>query len=302
MSTDRARNFLFTINNPSIFDEHALSEIRFRCKFLQYQLERGEDGTEHYQGLICFKNPHTFQALKFLLPRAHIEHVRKLAAAYEYTRKAETRIAPTVSYGDPPSSCLPNRRRKRGPGADLQDLRSLLDRGAKRSFIARNFFNLFLRYDRGISSYISITSPKRTFKTIVTVLYGKPGTGKTTKVLRMCSALEELGRSVYWKPSGDWFDSYEGQSVVVFDDFMSQDMRYSTFKNVCDRIPLLVPVKGNFVNWAPRIIFITTNQDPHSWYVNEREYFLEIARRVDLCYYFEETAKWTEVDLSQDIN
>lgn len=33
-----------------------------------------------------------------------------------------------------------------------------------------------------------------------------------------------------------------------------------------DRYPLKVPIKGDFVQWAPRKIWFTSNLPPHEWY------------------------------------
>ena len=69
---------------------------------LEGQIERGEEGTEHYQGML-----HTpqvrFRAVKDMFPRAHIEVARNKRALQQYVHKSDTRIAelPTISSNIP---------------------------------------------------------------------------------------------------------------------------------------------------------------------------------------------------------
>lgn len=56
------------------------------------QMEKGEEGTEHYQGML--KTPQVrFSAVKKLLPRAHIELAKNVVALAKYVSKQETRLA-----------------------------------------------------------------------------------------------------------------------------------------------------------------------------------------------------------------
>jgi len=55
------------------------------------QLERGSEGTEHYQLLV--KTPQVrFSAVKRVFPTAHIEPARNVAALQAYVHKPETRV------------------------------------------------------------------------------------------------------------------------------------------------------------------------------------------------------------------
>jgi len=60
-------------------------------------MERGEEGTLHYQG--CLSTPQVrFSAVKNYLPRAHIEKARKPEAVKNYSHKPDTRVAEVPSY------------------------------------------------------------------------------------------------------------------------------------------------------------------------------------------------------------
>lgn len=59
---------------------------------LEGQLERGAEGTEHYQGML--NTPQVrFAAVKKVFPRAHIEVARNKVALAKYVHKEETRVA-----------------------------------------------------------------------------------------------------------------------------------------------------------------------------------------------------------------
>lgn len=65
-------------------------------KDAQGQLEQGENGTPHIQGLLKTESVR-FSAVKKLLPRAHIEKARNTFALVQYVAKEETRLAPLVA-------------------------------------------------------------------------------------------------------------------------------------------------------------------------------------------------------------
>jgi hypothetical protein len=64
-----------------------------------WQLEAGESGTPHIQGILYFKNPRTFESLKNSCPEVHWEVARSLKACIEYCSKVDTRIGPTKTKG-----------------------------------------------------------------------------------------------------------------------------------------------------------------------------------------------------------
>lgn len=59
---------------------------------VQGQLEKGENGTEHFQGMLRTQQVR-FSAVKKVYPRAHIEAARNSKALEQYVNKEETRLA-----------------------------------------------------------------------------------------------------------------------------------------------------------------------------------------------------------------
>lgn len=87
--TDRATCWSITWNNPQ---EDEIQRIELPAGWrLQGQLERGEQGTEHYQGMLITPQVR-FSAVKKVLPKAHIEVARNRKALEKYVNKEDTRV------------------------------------------------------------------------------------------------------------------------------------------------------------------------------------------------------------------
>jgi len=90
MTTDRGTAWSVTINNPVAADEENIALSRQRGWTVDGQLEKGENGTPHYQLIV--KTPQTrFSTVKKAFPRAHIELARKAVALEKYVHKKETK-------------------------------------------------------------------------------------------------------------------------------------------------------------------------------------------------------------------
>lgn len=72
----KKRNYCFTLNNYEAKDIENLTKNFADAKYI-FQEETGESGTRHLQGYVEFKNDRSFDAIKKLIPRAHIEPAKK---------------------------------------------------------------------------------------------------------------------------------------------------------------------------------------------------------------------------------
>lgn len=86
--TDRSSSWSITINNPEPAEYNVVLPVGWQ---LEGQLEKGKEGTVHYQGYL--KTPQVrFSAVKKQFPRAHIEVARNAIALKKYVHKEETRV------------------------------------------------------------------------------------------------------------------------------------------------------------------------------------------------------------------
>lgn len=256
------RRYCFTWNNPkNQLDFSTLPLV----KYASWQLERGESGTQHYQGYIELSRTQRFSYFKTLLPGAHFEITRGTPSqARDYTRKEDSRLDGPWEYGTFTGQ---------GHRSDLLEIKKLLDEGVEEAEIAEQHFGSWIRYRHSFNIYRTIKQPKRNTKTPVTVLWGPPGTGKSFY------AHERGPLYMVTSKTYPWFDSYNGTDAILFDDFYGW-IPFHHLLTLLDAYPTQVQVKGGFVNWNPKEIFITSNRAPNTWYTDPNLEQRALMRRI----------------------
>lgn len=247
-----------------------------RYKYLVFQTEIAESGTQHIQGYVVLKEKTRRSALSKLLEEVHWE-IRKGThqQAKAYCMKPETREVGPVELGD--DSDVPT-----GSGArtDLDDIKEKIKNNVPFQNIAEEHFGSWCRYRQSFSVYANIIKPARNQPPKVKIFWGPTGTGKTTK------ALEVAGKDAFWltKPSDSnlWFDGYQTGSNLVIDEFYSW-IKYDLLLRILDWSALQVPIKGNFVAFNSPIIVITSNQNPMHWYKKVEDKSALHRRFKDFC-------------------
>jgi len=114
---------------------------------------------------------------------------------------------------------------------------------------------------RALERFATLTrQPPKDRDVRVLYIHGPSGCGKTR-------AIHQAYPDAYWKPEGQWWDGYEGQAVVVLDDYYS-DIPYALLLRVLDRYPLRLPVKGGFVPAEYSTVIFTSNATLDEQYPN----------------------------------
>jgi len=281
----QSRSWCFTLNNPEDGD-FELSALPSWISFLVYQRERGENGTEHYQGYLETATRVRLDRLKAYNGRAHWEVRRGTQAqAIAYSEKQDTRIDGPWRIGDPRST-------EQGKRNDLAEVYERIKEGASLSAITEEFPANAIRYRRGITDVIAqrqreqFTSGRRELECVV--LWGDPGTGKTRSVY------DAYGfRDVYTLNTSDalWFDGYEGQPVLLIDDFRGW-IKFNFLLKMLDIYPLRLPVKGSFSYAGWTKVYITSNHAPDTWYSSDHCY-AALRRRISRIQHFTEGHPWS---------
>ncbi len=256
----KVRAWMFTVNNPQdeCDDPKNWEGDEHKVKYCVWQKEKGEEGTEHYQGYLVFSGPQRLTWCKRLCARAHWEkRFGTHEQAKAYCTKPEGKIDGPWEYGEEPKGS--------GARTDLAGMKRMLDEGEPMKNVADEHFGSYLRYHRGMNNYLLLSKPKqRDWATETKVYWGPPGSGKTKR------ALYEAGEDSYWlaKPGNNqtvFFDGYDGQSTLVIDEFygwISRDLMC----RLSDRYPLNVQTKGGMVPFLAKTIIITSNAPPDSWW------------------------------------
>lgn len=262
-----SRRWVFTLNNPTQDDLTFPDYVRYAV----WQRERGEEtGTAHLQGYIELIGNQRLSALKKWLPTAHWEVARgNRDQCRAYCRKEETRVSGPYEHGDFGAG-------GQGSRTDLDEVKRLLDLGTSESVIADEHFGVWVRHHKAFREYKRIRSSPRSYKTVVEVLWGDPGTGKS----RAVAESHQGDTGCYWKPRSNWWDGYEGQDTVVLDDYYGW-LPFDLLLRVCDRYPLQVEIKGGAVEFVAKKVFITSNKPPSEWYQSDKLDLRALYRRLD---------------------
>lgn len=270
----RATHWCFTLNNPtSPLNLDGNPDIRYAI----WQKEKGENGTEHYQGYIEFNGQHRLAFCKNILPQAHFEPRKGTREqARDYCRKEDTRIEGPWEVGE-------WKRGGQGARSDLLEVANAIKEQKTEKEIFEDFPVAYLKFAKGIKQAQQLIAPERKDKTEVIVVLGPTGCGKSSWV-------REQSPTAYWKqPDSEWWDGYNGRDDVVLDDFYGW-LTFHCMLRLMDRYPLKVQNKGGQVEFNPKRLWITSNKGPDSWYrkeVTEKYDIKALYRRIDKIRYYE---------------
>lgn len=272
MSRERYRCWMFTL-----FDEPNYEHWKEQAEKIQYLIGQKEvcpsTGKEHFQGYVELKDKaYGMRSVKQILGsnNVHLERRRgNQESAIAYVTKEETRIQNSVG------PYILGNKKIQGKRNDLETAVAMVKEGSKVVEVVEKLPGM-LKYHKHLQWYKNELIPDRNWETEVIILQGESGTGKTRYA-------HEQDPDIFVCPDneGKWFDGYEGQESVLIDDFYGT-IRYDFLLKLCDRYKMKVPIKGGFVNWAPKRIYITSNQDYKAWYPQT----VALERRIKMVHKF----------------
>lgn len=212
---------------------------------------------EHYQGYVYFTNPRTIGGLKRIMPKAHWERAK---GTPEQNRVYCSKDGDYEEHGDIP---------EQGKRTDVIQITTRLGEGKSDKDLYEEFGDRALRINGCIArARIALASVPRTWEMNVRIYWGASGTGKSRSVW------DEFGYDkVYPKPASKWWDGYTGQECVLIDDFdpgTCFETAFDMFLRLLDRYPLIVEFKGGSTQFCSKVIVITSNFDPESWFIGRK--------------------------------
>jgi len=214
--------------------------------------EVGEGGTPHLQFCLTFRTGKRLSGMKKLLPRAHLEVPRFLEESRKYCKKEGN----FVEIGDG----------SQGKRTDLE-LACELSKVSMLK-VAEEMPVMYVKYHKGFQALRNrLASKQKEFVEMeVIVLIGKPGGGKSRMARQIDPDLYNLPEPV----NGNlWFDGYDGEETILFDDFYGSWMKYHTLLQLLDGYPMQLPVKGDFTTKRWKRVILTSNKHPKEWYGRE---------------------------------
>lgn len=121
---------------------------------MQYQLEKGANGTKHYQGFVLFPERKSLRQMKELFPGAHLEIMKgTIADNVNYCSKGDTYLQGPWETGKKPPGA--------GSRTDLGAVQSMVKDGKSDKDIADAHFGTWCRIYKAVSIYRRLIVPER---------------------------------------------------------------------------------------------------------------------------------------------
>lgn len=242
-TSSRSRGWVFTLNNPTEWDNVDIERLQEGAQYVIYGREVGEEGTPHYQGYCYFSTLKSLLQVKDFLPRAHWERQRgTISEAIEYCKKD----GDFEETGERPY----------GPEGQKQQWKEVLQlaRAGKMQEIEDRFPAIFLRYHAKLSG---LFKPERPI--ILDILenewwVGPTGTGKSR-------TLWTQWPDHYQKSLNKWWDGYENQETVAIEEWAPRNEVTASFLKIwSDRYPFSGEIKGGTLQKIrPKRIIVLSN-------------------------------------------
>lgn len=254
-----SRNWCFTLNNYS--EEEIQSIPNWKCAYVIYGKEVGENGTPHLQGYCELNKVCRLSAMKKLNERAHWES-RK--GTQKQARDYCMEDGDWVEFGV---------LKKQGERNDLDKIRQQAEddgmRGVTRNRNAQQI--------RVAEKYLTYNEEPRDWKPEVYWLWGKTGTGKSRMARELCNVDD-----CYVKNDGTkWWEGYDGHECVIIDDFRDSWWALTEMLALLDRYEKRVEYKGGSRQFRPRLIVVTCAVAPDECYRGTGERIDQLLRRID---------------------
>lgn len=240
------KSFLLTIFNVELQQFHefvnGLNLLR-----ATYQLELcPTTNKQHIQAFLEFEIPISYKMLKAfpILSNSHLEGARCPKFAQAYCSKDDTRLEGPFQLG--PAYILKK--------PTLKVIRELVIKGDLET-IKKDYFGVFLRCRRAILDEISLHQPQETTTDTRGIwICGNPGVGKTFTV-------RSMEQGVYTKPPNKWWDSYNGEKIVLADDWDEDQSKWCAhyLKIWTDKYPFIAEIKGGAIRPLYDWFIVTSN-------------------------------------------
>lgn len=235
----RSRKWCFTLNNYS--EEEYASILLIVSTYLIVGKEVGSKLTPHLQGFVYFKEAKTLSSVKRLIPRAHLEIARgSFSDNRKYCSKEESFVEVGVLPLDPAD--------KGKMGVDAARAQWALARAGTFEDLPIGLYQIA----RKIYNESLVVADRPVLDNLW--IHGPSGCGKSRYV-------RDKYPVFYTKPMSKWWDGYNGEDVVVLDDFDPTHEKFLAYflKIWTDHYVINAEIKGSMIRIRP-LTFIVTSQ------------------------------------------
>ncbi|MBE6838167.1 MAG: replication protein [Ruminococcus sp.] len=298
MGDSRSRKWLVTINNPleKGYTREVIKEKLSLFKGCIYWCASdeigGEEHTPHTHIFFYCENAVKFSTVKERFEGGHFDMCKGTCAQnrdyvfkqgkHAKTEKAETSIEGTQEeFGEMPIE-------RQGQRNDLADLYDMILQGMTDDEIIENCPNYMFNLDKfdKIRQMLRSKVYSNTLRNVkVTYIYGTAGSGKTRAIYEKYGFKEVYRVTDYQHP----FDNYNGQSVLVFEEFRSS-LKIQDMLSYLDIYPLELPSRYNNKVACFETVYIVSNISLSEQYPHARDEEIEtykaFLRRIGAVIFF----------------
>ena len=256
----RAKNWVFTLNNYTENDENRLRELE--CEWMIFAHEKGENGTPHLQGAICFAGKRDAKALGKLF-KWHLEvmHGSPQDSKTYCTKEDE-------HYFEKGS--IPENGRKKGGEETKKKWKECIELAKNEKFdeIEEKYPNWWVNKYNTWKQIAADTKKDNSMDEVTEKeikkhflwLWGPSGTGKSHTARRISKELD--CDEPYLKDLNKWWNGYKHQKVTIIEEASPKQCEYlaSYFKKWCDKWSFTAECKGTVIPACrPEYIIVTSN-------------------------------------------
>ena len=269
------RNCAFTWNNPDDVQRITAKLHAWRgVTYCVFGVERGELGTQHLQGYVEFKDKKLFGTVQKQLEYSHFEpRWSTAAAAANYCKKGEQSKAEWKTYQEEGPHWGMNavveewgEISAQGARMDLTPACEMIQGNAPLRRVAEEHPETFVKFHKGLLALKHILIEPRDEVPEVRVYYGTTGSGKSYLARRWLGDYKADEAPWVWHPQCEkWFDGYEGEKKVIFEEFRGQ-IPFGMLLSLTDRYDCKVQYKGGMTEFAANKICFTSPVHPKYWY------------------------------------
>lgn len=239
-------------------------------------------GTKHLQGYVHWRKKIRFNQVKSLLPGSpNIQAANGSPAQNrDYCSKQESKDPdkdpPFEEWGDVPTQ---------GKRTDLHGAIELVKSGKRLRDVASEYPAAVVKFYRGLRVLQSFQPEETRTLPRLQVFWGETRAGKSFLCRRYAGERFELS-DIYNHRGGKWWDHYDGQKCIIFNDFTGQDMSVKEWNKVFDEEPHLVETKGGSTWLEFKDCYISSNFPPSMWWPNVSIGRMRSAiKRIFRCFY-----------------
>nr|ATP66717.1 Rep [Rodent circovirus] len=280
----RARNYCITAFRPISRDqlEEMLEEREYGYIVVGEEVAP-RTGKRHWHMYVELLEPKSMNQVKemFGMNDLHVE-VRKGSGkeAAEYVKKDGN----WYELGE---------MKQQGKRNDLEDIHRMLKDGMSLLEVAEQHFGDFVRYHRGFALYADLLARKKQkerepVRPDVIVYLGPAGAGKSHNCYNYPGYKTDGYKYLCQADNKVYFDGYEGESIIWFDEFRGSVLPFSLFLQLTDKWGCRVEYKGGSIEIFAKTILISTVEWPTTWWAGSRKFTADpnqLWRRITNIFY-----------------